>query len=293
MLSDLIPHSLEEVTNLIEEYKTSTFEDYGSFKLLILRRPQLHGDRLEFEVESFIIKEDGCYQIHPKDFSSTQLDNAFEGLLRKLESYYASNNKIISSYLVGVEKLEDLLFDRNTPQYFMDFWFDLKRVLSKLDNYYYRNAIVYREFYKKMEAQFGDWKDDYKDIDESISFQVANINALMGRLDGVYNYFESIKADRLNKTLLSLTVISGVFLPLNLIVGFFGMNTPGLFFAQDSNGTQKVIIVLLAISAIFLVGFKVVRLIDQYLLRFFLGRYSFYQNITSKIEDISSRMHGH
>ncbi len=294
MLDKIIPHSLEEVKSLIDNSKTSLFEDYGGFKLFIIRKIILSGKNLSFPTDTFIIvpKDNQIYQFDAQTNQTIKIEDGYEGLLRKIETIYSDNQKIIATYSSGVENLEDYLYTRSAPEYFMDLWFDLKRVLAKLENYYYRNSIVYREFFKTMEGSFGDWWDEYKDVEENISFQISNITTLMGRLDGVYNYFESIKADRLNKTLLSLTVISGIFLPLNLIVGFFGMNTPGLYFLEDQQGTQKVIIFLIAVLLTFLVGFKIVQIIDRYLLRFILGRYDFYKNLTSKIEDLNSRMHG-
>ena len=139
---------------------------------------------------------------------------------------------------------------------------------------------------------FGKLKDEFTDVSEDIQYQMANINSLKSRLDGVHHYHDSIKTDRLNKTLLSLTVISGIFLPLNLIVGFFGMNTPGLYFMNDVNGTQKVVVILVSVLLVCLLGIKLVQLIDHYLLRFVLGRYSFYKNLTQNLEDFGDRLRG-
>lgn len=294
MFNKIVPHSQDEAKSLMENAETSLFEDYGNFKLFIIRKVILSEKSLSFFTDNFIILPETkeIYQYNIKSEELTLLSDGLSSFLKKIETIYSVNQKIISTYSAGVESLEDYLYDRSAPGYFMDMWFDLKRALSKLDNYYYRNAIVYREFFKNMEGSFGEWWDEYKDIEENISFHISNITTLTSRLDGVYNYFESIKADRLNKTLLSLTVISGIFLPLNLIVGFFGMNTPGLFFTEDKQGTQKVLIVLAAVLFTFMVGLKVVQIADRYLLRFILGRYDFYKNLTSKIEDFNSRMHG-
>ena len=212
--------------------------------------------------------------------------------MKKLEGFYGSNQKIIAGYTSQVEKLEDFLFERQAPGYFMDLWFDLKREISRLDNYYYRNSIVFREFLKVCDPMFGKLKDEFTDVSEDIQYQMANINSLKSRLDGVHHYHDSIKTDRLNKTLLSLTVISGIFLPLNLIVGFFGMNTPGLYFMNDVNGTQKVVVILVSVLLVCLLGIKLVQLIDHYLLRFVLGRYSFYKNLTQNLEDFGDRLRG-
>ena len=53
----------------------------------------------------------------------------------------------------------------------------------------------------------------------------------------------------MNRIIYVLTLLSGVFLPLNLIVGFFGMNTTSLPFTKIDGGTYNVILILL-ISAL-------------------------------------------
>lgn len=46
-----------------------------------------------------------------------------------------------------------------------------------------------------------------------------------------------------------LTIISAVFLPLNLVVGFFGMNTSGLPFTDsETNGTLNVVYLMSSLS---------------------------------------------
>ena len=51
--------------------------------------------------------------------------------------------------------------------------------------------------------------------------------------------------EKMNKIMFILTIISAVFLPLTLVTGFFGMNTGGLPFVKDPNGTIKVTLLLL------------------------------------------------
>jgi magnesium transporter len=52
-----------------------------------------------------------------------------------------------------------------------------------------------------------------------------------------------------------LTVISAIFLPLTLVTGIFGMNTGGLPFTDDPNGTLKVLGLSLFLELLFLVPF--------------------------------------
>jgi magnesium transporter len=270
----------------------SAFENYGEFSILLLRRIEFAKNQLDFNSEFFILKEKNVFYFNRAEAHFVQLKESFLDFVRQLDGYYRNNQKIITAYSSQIEHLEDALFDRNLSSVFMDIWFDLKKDMSKLENYYYRNGIVYHEFLKAMDLQFGNLKDDFKDIEDGIQFHISNINSLKSRLDGVHHYYDSIKSDRLNKTLLMLTMISGIFLPLNLIVGFFGMNTLGLYFSNDPSGSKKVVLILISVFFVCLLGIQAIQLADKYILQFVLGRYSFYKNISKRIEELGNRLTG-
>ena len=59
----------------------------------------------------------------------------------------------------------------------------------------------------------------------------------------------------MNKNIYYLTIISGIFLPLTLITGFFGMNTGGLPLTNNPNGTLYVIIFSIISEILFLILF--------------------------------------
>jgi magnesium transporter len=292
-LNEIVEHSeleIEEMLAMKEPY--SAFENYVDFSILLLRRIEFGRDQLNFKSEFFVLKETKVFYLNREDENFVQLKKGYADLVGQLDQYYRNNQKIINAYASQIEKLEDDLFDRNVSSVFMDIWFDLKRDMSKLENYYYRNGIVYHEFLKASEARFGKFHDEFKDIEDGIQFHSSNINTLKSRLDSVHHYYNSIKSDHLNNTLLTLTVISGIFLPLNLIVGFFGMNTSGLFFSNDAAGTEKVVLILLSVLAFCVLGAQAARLANKYILRFILGRYSFYKNISKRIEELSGRLSG-
>lgn len=292
-LEEVIPHSIEEVREILSQAEPySVYEDYGDFKILLLRGMEVAQDTLSFTASGYILK---LKEVYAWDRSTSQLHRlpkGFVGLLAHLEQIYVGNRRIVTGYSNEIEKLEENLFDRAIPGYFLDIWFDLKKDLSKIENYYSRNLMVYREFFKKSEPLFHDWRDEYKDIEEGIQFQATNALTLSNRLDSLHNYYDSIKADRLNKTILTLTVISGVFLPLNLIVGFFGMNTDGLYFHGDPEGTKKVVLVLAIVLVTCVLGLRIVKAIDHYVLQFLLGRYDFYKNISHRLKEFDQRIKG-
>ncbi len=289
-LADLISDHLEEVQGLVSSKdRYSTFEDYQSFQLLIVRRMILEEQALAFKSADFLLVGEAVYYRDPQRDIFGKFANGYEDLLRCLETFYKINRDIVSGYSGEIEKLEDFLFSREIPSYFMDLWFDLKKDLSRIENYYHRNEIVYREFLKRTANRFQSLNDEFKDIEDGIQFQSSSVKILKTRLESLHHYYDSIKSDRLNKTLLMLTVISGVFLPLNLIVGFFGMNTADMFLQNSPEGTERVLIILGVVLLVCLSGIKVARLIDAYVLRRLLGRYDFYKSISNRLGKIDER----
>ncbi|MBF7046518.1 magnesium transporter CorA family protein, partial [Campylobacter volucris] len=56
-----------------------------------------------------------------------------------------------------------------------------------------------------------------------------NIKENITRLESIYAYINTVRNEKINKNIYFLSIMSAIFLPLNLIVGFFGMNTKNLF----------------------------------------------------------------
>lgn len=292
-LNELINHHQDEVFLYFSSSEHfSVYENYGDFQVFIVRRMKVAVKSLGFQSEGFLFLGNKIYHFHRNSESFVEVQKGFQGFLLLLEHYQEQNQAIMNSYSSEIERLEDYLFSRRIPGYFMDLWFDIKKDLAKIENFYFRNSVVYREFYRKMEEKFGDSKDEFKDIEESLQFQTSYLLTVKGRQESLHNYYESIKNDRLNKTLLTLTVISGVFLPLNLIVGFFGMNTEGMYFQGDLHGTRNVMLILAMVILVVLMGGKVIQLIDAYVLKYILGRYNFYQNILKRVSDLDQRLKG-
>jgi magnesium transporter len=100
-------------------------------------------------------------------------------------------------------------------------------------------------------------KSNFEDMQEHLNRAHRNSGMLLEKLDALHNSYIVENNEQMNRTVYILTLLSGVFLPLNLIVGFFGMNTTSLPFTQGIGGTQLVINILFfsAIMSILLVFF--------------------------------------
>jgi hypothetical protein len=91
----------------------------------------------------------------------------------------------------------------------------------------------------------------------------------------------------MNNNIYALTILSGIFLPLNLVVGFFGMNTEGLFFANNALGTFYVVTILGGLFILFLVAIPLISTIERVILRRLLGRFNLYNQLIKRVKNIS------
>ncbi len=291
--SELVQDDIEEIEKYLSlDTHTSTYEDFGGFKLLTVNKIATTEESLHFEPEVFLLLRSMVYQYKKAEKKFKKLPKGIASLCNFLDKMYVSNQKVLAAYSDEIERLEEGLFERNIYRNFMDTWFRLKKDLARIENYYYRQSIIWKEFISSGEDKKDSFAEHFKDIKDSIAFQNSNLNTLKSRLDGVHHYHDAIKHDKASHAFMVLTIISSIFLPLNLIVGFFGMNTGGLYFSSSPDGTEKVILILLIVILLVVLGQRIVRLVDIYLLRYLLGRTNLYKNISNTLAKVELKIPG-
>lgn len=90
----------------------------------------------------------------------------------------------------------------------------------------------------------------YADLHEHCERIVRTSTLQLSKLDYLYSFYNTRTNEKMNRLIFFLIIVSAIFLPLNLIVGFFGMNTSGLPFTGGSGGTLNVIGGLLTLIVI-------------------------------------------
>jgi magnesium transporter len=82
--------------------------------------------------------------------------------------------------------------------------------------------------------------------------RVYNLSkSALDKLDNLYNFYRAKVEEKMNKNVYYLTLLSGIFLPLTLLTGFFGMNTGGLPLQDDPMGTWKVVGISIILEIVF------------------------------------------
>ena len=86
------------------------------------------------------------------------------------------------------------------------------------------------------------------DLNEHINRSFRFAKNAIEKLDYLYEFYKAKQDEKMNKIMFVLTLLSGIFLPLTLITGFFGMNTGGLPLVDDPHGTIKAIIIAIILE---------------------------------------------
>jgi len=96
----------------------------------------------------------------------------------------------------------------------------------------------------------------FRDISDHIGKFLENIEALDSTFNHLMEVHTLITSHRTNEIIYLLTIISTIMLPLNLIVGFFGMNFTNLWMMHSWFGIWVVTLVMLIITLGLFVFFR-------------------------------------
>lgn len=275
------------ITDILNaEHPSYTFKT-EEYNLLIIRFFELNDEGLKGISVPYVIQKNGLYRYNRKENNFIELKDHTE-ILTFVEKYLQYSEWVVKKYIEETDELEDGLYTRKIPSIFLDVWFDLKKDLTRVDRILERADEVLKEYH----ALYGKNKDFSHDLLVDIIEHIeryqrlASLNA--AKLDTLYSYYNSLKNDKINNNIYALTVLSGVFLPLNLVVGFFGMNTENLFFSANPAGTINVFSILIGMFIILLVLFPIAKLVEQYILQRLLGRFSLYNKLVRNIKKITT-----
>ncbi len=264
----------------------SVFHDLGENFYFITRFLKIDKDEISMSSVGYLYLQKRLYLYQKESESFVHFTEDLENFFDVLEEIYDSNQTILNFYIGEIDKQEDVLYERAPTAAFMDNWFDLKKDLSRIDRYYARQLLAFKDMVKWMHKHQVIFEPYALSFVHDIQFSLSNAQGGLSRLDNLHHYYSSIKNDKLNRNIYLLTILSGIFLPLNLIVGFFGMNTEGLLFKENPHGTMYVVYILSSILLLSMVGTNIFRVLDRVILRRILGETSFYKRLENRIGKI-------
>ncbi|MDD2265341.1 CorA family divalent cation transporter [Sulfuricurvum sp.] len=230
----------------------SAFEEYNDYRILILRLPEQLGKKAKIHSYGFILSEENVYYYDKTKEDFTQFSDGINALYLFLDKKVNVLMDDIETVQEKIAAIESSLYKKLTSA-FMDHWHDLKKELSRSERVIRKTVDVLKLFIAKSNAAEAFPVNEFNDLFEHLERTLRSNVAANDQLDNLYRYYSLRSTDRMNRSIYLLTIISVIFLPLNLVVGFFGMNTGGLPF-QHAMGTMDAFISMIVFATLLTVG---------------------------------------
>jgi magnesium transporter len=236
---------LEDLQNPLHP---SSFEEHEDYALLILRLPETIKRKPKIRSYGFIIAENGVYYYEPVDAKLSLMADGLVSMYRLLDEKIDLVMGDVERVSEKIILLEDSLY-KKISRPFMNYWHRLKKELSRTERLLRRAVDVLDRFISRMNDKQLFPINEFSDLHEHLARAFRSVIAAAEQLDNLYQYYTLRSSDRLNRSIYLLTVISVIFLPLNLVVGFFGMNTGGLPFQDHPAGTLYAFFTMIVFAA--------------------------------------------
>ncbi|TEY01159.1 CorA family divalent cation transporter [Campylobacter sp. US33a] len=196
------------------------YTDFLGQKIFILNADKIY---------IFGFEENQIYKLENCEFQNYQFED-FIALIRLNIEECKANNFHFESIL---EHKENVLLKGILIKHFFKKIFILKQKINKN----IKTLNLLSEALNLLISEQNFCKKALKPLLLSTNISLRTAKESLNRLNEMYSLVSAMKNERMNKSIYFLSVLSAIFLPLNLIVGFFGMNTEGLFFDGNKNGT--------------------------------------------------------
>ncbi len=244
MIQDILDHfHIEDIKNPTHP---SVFFRHENYDLFILRVPQYDEEKhIQFSSLAFIITDEDYYYYDKSNDRFIDLKNS-QGFYRFLDEKIDQIVTIKENYLDKIEKMEDRFYSGKSIKNFNQQWFLYKNELVRSNRLLYKAEQIMQTLITVYKNDKDYLERNFEDLYEHIQRSHRNSGFLLEKLDALYSFNLTQTNEQMNRIMYILTILSGIFLPLNLIVGFFGMNTTSLPFTEQPLGTLNVVFILIA-----------------------------------------------
>ncbi|MGL4668797.1 MAG: CorA family divalent cation transporter, partial [Saezia sp.] len=149
--------------------------------------------------------------------------------------------------------------DKSIPSNYWEVLFKTRNALYLLDDLYEDQSITLRAWQESVEndqktPQIEILSVRARDVIEHIERIHSYVNRLQAALESAIQIHFSATSNQTNQVMRILTVITAIFLPMNLLTGLFGMNFEGMFMTKYSWGFWLVVLIMCA-NTIFLIRY--------------------------------------
>ncbi len=251
--------TLDEIDTLILEdienpNHPSEFIVQERYTVLILRLPKVLSERVDIFSLPFVISQERVC-LYDRNRANLESIGTLEELASFLDADVDKLIKDVQIYHYDIEMLEESLYEESVSELFMQEWLRYKKDVSLIHRVMFHTTLAFELFVNHYKKSDNFDLLVFADILEHMGRIRDLSKSAMEKLDNLYDFYRAKVDERMNKNMYYLTIISGIFLPLTLITGFFGMNTGGLPYTDDPNGTIKVVVISLVLEALMIIPF--------------------------------------
>ena len=142
-----------------------------------------------------------------------------------IDSLISSDNKELENIEIEINRIEDLIIRENQYKNFNEELLKYKRKLLKLRNYYEQLIDIGESLNENESNIFDECNLSYfKSFIRKSERLVSDVNLLRDNIIQLREIHQTSLDMKLNNTMKLFTVITAIFSPLTLIVGWYGMN---------------------------------------------------------------------
>jgi len=229
----LDPFHLLDVKNPLHP---SIFIDTPEYNMLILALPAYVENEIVINPCSFVFNDTEYYYYDISDdrfVSCGSMEQIYEIINAKTTLVM----DMMEEFHDAIDCVEDMLYNNKAFKTFNSYWLTNKKKLSKISRLLIVAIDAVEDFLEVCVKDDSPLAVHFKDIYEHLERTDRSATYALEQLANLYSFYDSRNSERMNSIMYFLTILSGVFLPLSLIVGYLGMNTHGLPLVDNEYGT--------------------------------------------------------
>ncbi|MCD7035446.1 magnesium/cobalt transporter CorA [Metabacillus sp. GX 13764] len=248
------PLAIEDCVEFVQRPKMDFYDDYYFLVLHSIHQKTLAAEEVDlFVSEQYIVS---FHKSSVRDLNNLFLKVKKEPMLQTgpMQIMYQILDGLVDDYFPPVYQMEDLLneIEENTRgqsvSFLMDQVFSIRSDLYKL-----RRTIIpmrdllYRMISSPKLSKLKEKEIYLQDVYDHLLKQVEMVDANRELTADIRDSYLSISSEKMNRIMMTLTVISSIFLPLTFIAGLYGMNFVNM---PELKGKYSYFIVLGVMAAI-------------------------------------------
>lgn len=226
------PLAIEDCLHRLQRPKLDYYDEYAFFVLHSLRHDDLAAEELNlFLGKNFVVT------FHYEDIE--ELKQVREKVLQNTKKWdrdhvftaYQIIDQVVDHYFPILYKIEDQLneiedkLSPTTVHLSMDYVFEVRSDLLRLRRTIFpMRELLYRMLYSERLGLTSEERAYFTDVYDHLLRLGEIIEANRELTADIRDSQLSINSNRMNSIMMTLTIISSIFIPLTFIVGVYGMN---------------------------------------------------------------------